>query len=90
MDRDSGVVYVQRAYANGLLKHTKTRLSTRAAPLEAKALEALDRLPSSESPILFPNARGGRIEFRSFGRRHWKPAQNRRESGSARPTRSNG
>ena len=25
--------------------------------------------------ILFPNARGGRIDFRSFGRRHWKPAQ---------------
>jgi integrase len=57
------------------LKHTKTRLSTRAVPLQAKALGALDLLPPSENPILFPNSRGGRIDFRSFGRRHWKPAQ---------------
>lgn len=75
VDRDAGVVYVRRAYANGKLKHTKTRLSNRAVPLQAKALEALDRLPHSENEILFPNARGGRIDFRSFGRRHWKPAQ---------------
>jgi Phage integrase family len=63
------------AYANGRLKQTKTRLSTRAVPLQAKALEALDRLPHSDSEILFPNTRGRRIDFRSFGRRHWKPAQ---------------
>ncbi len=44
-------------------------------PLQGKALEALDRLPDSASEILFPNARGGRVAFRSFGRRHWKPAQ---------------
>jgi integrase len=75
VDRDAGVVYVRRAYANGRLKHTKTRLSNRAVPLQAKALEALGRLPQSESEILFPNARGRRIDFRSFGRRHWKPAQ---------------
>ena len=75
IDRAAGVVYVRRAYANGRLKSTKTRLSNRAVPLQAKALEALDRLPLSESEILFPNARGGRIDFRSFGRRHWKPAQ---------------
>jgi len=54
-----------------VLKHTKTRLSTRAVPLQTIALEALDRLPLSEYPILFPNARGGRVDFRSFGRRHW-------------------
>jgi integrase len=75
IDRALGVVYVRRAYANGRLKHTKTRLSNRAVPLQAIALEALDRLPRSENPILFPNSRGGRIDFRSFGRRHWKPAQ---------------
>jgi hypothetical protein len=44
-------------------------------PLQAKAVEALGRLPHSESEILFRNARGRRIDFRSFGRRHWKPAQ---------------
>ena len=75
VDGRAGVVYVRRAYANGRLKHTKTRLSTRAVPLQAKALEALDRLPRSGNEILFPNARGGRIDFRVFGRRHWKPAQ---------------
>lgn len=75
VDRHAGVVYVRRAYANGRLKHTKTRLSNRAVPLQAKALDALDALPSSGNPILFPNSRGGRIDFRSFGRRHWKPAQ---------------
>src|SRR5580692_3239048 len=75
VDRELGVVYVRRAYANGRIKPTKTRLSNRAAPLQAKALEALDKLPPTENPILFPNARGGRIDFRVFGRRHWKPAQ---------------
>ena len=75
VDRELRVVYVRRAYANGRLKHTKTRLSNRAVPLQAIALEMLDRLPGSENPILFPNARGGRIDFRVFGRRHWKPAQ---------------
>jgi integrase len=68
IDRDLGVVYVRRAYANGRLKHTKTRLSTRAVPLQAIALEAFDRLLRSENPILFPNARGGRVDFRVFGR----------------------
>jgi integrase len=75
VDRELGVVYVRRAFANGRIKNTKTRLSTRAVPLQAKAVEALDRLPASVNPILFPNARGGRIDFRVFGRRHWRPAQ---------------
>jgi integrase len=75
IDRRLGVVYVRRAFANGRLKHTKTRLSNRAVPLQAKALDALDQLTPSENPILFPNARGKRIDFRSFGRCHWKPAQ---------------
>src|SRR6266550_2081511 len=75
LDRSAGVVYVRRAYANGRLKHTKTRLSNRAVPLQSIALEALDRLPALEGPLLFANSRGGYIDFRSFGRRHWKPAQ---------------
>ena len=75
IDRGLGVVYVRRAYANGRLKHTKTRLSNRAVPLQMKALQALDQLPLSVNAILFPNSRGGRIDFRVFGRRHWRPAQ---------------
>src|SRR5438876_2404881 len=77
VDRQLGIIHVRRAYANGRLKHTKTRLSTRAVPLQAKALEALDRLPMSDNPILFPNMRGGRIDFRIFGRKHWRPAQSK-------------
>jgi integrase len=62
IDRALGVVYVRRAFANGRLKNTKTRLSNRAVPLQAIALEALDRLPASENPLLFPNSRGGHID----------------------------
>jgi integrase len=76
VDRAAGVVQVRRAYANGRVKHTKTRLSRRAVPLQAIALEALDQLrPRYDSPLLFPNTRGGHLDFRNFNRRHWKPVQ---------------
>jgi integrase len=76
VDRRAGVVQIRRAYANGRVKQTKTRLSRRAVPLQATAVEALDQLrPRPDSPLLFPNARGGHLDFRNFNRRHWKPAQ---------------
>jgi integrase len=76
VDRTAGVVQIRRAYANGRVKHPKTRLSRRAVPLQAIALAALDQLPPrSESPLLFPNARGGYLDFRNFNRRQWKPVQ---------------
>jgi integrase len=76
VDRAAGVVQMRRAYANGRVKHPKTRLSRRAVPLQAIALDALDRLqPCAESPLLFPNARGGYLDFRNFNRRQWKPVQ---------------
>jgi integrase len=78
VDRGAGVVQIRRAYANGRVKHTKTRLSRRAVPLQAIALEALDELrPRADSPLLFPNASGGHLDFRNFSRRHWKPVQKR-------------
>ena len=40
VDRAAGVVQIRRAYANGRVKQTKTRLSRRAVPLQAIALEA--------------------------------------------------
>ena len=56
IDRAAGVVQIRRAYANGRVKHTKTRLSRRAVPLQAIALGALDQLrPRDDSPLLFPN-----------------------------------
>jgi integrase len=76
LDRAVAVVQVRRAFANGRVKQTKTRLSRRAVPLQAIALEALDQLPlRDDSPLLFPNTRGGHLDFRNFNRRHWKPAQ---------------
>ena len=57
-------------------KQTKTRLSRRAVPLQAIALDALDQLrPREDSPLLFPNTRGGHLDFRNFNRRHWRPVQ---------------
>jgi integrase len=76
VDRAAGVVQIRRAYANGRVKHTKTRLSRRAVPRQAIALEALDQLqPRGQSPLLFPNARGGYLDFRNLNRRQWKPVQ---------------
>jgi integrase len=76
IDRAARVVQIRRAYANGRVKHTKTRLSRRAVPLQAIAVEALDqRLSRQGSSLLFPNARGGYLDFRNFNRRHWKPVQ---------------
>jgi integrase len=76
IDRGAGVVQIRRAYANGRVKHTKTRLSRRAVPLQAIALKAMDQLPKpKDSPLLFPNAHGGYLDFRNFNRRHWKPVQ---------------
>ena len=76
VDRAAGVVQVRRAYANGRVKRTKTRLSRRAVPLQGIALEALAQLrPREDSPVLFPNADGGHLDFRNFNRRHWKPVQ---------------
>ena len=76
IDRAAGVVQIRRAYANGRVKHTKTRLSRRAVPLQAIAVEALEQLRSRQgSLLLFPNARGGYLDFRNFNRRHWKPVQ---------------
>jgi hypothetical protein len=44
-------------------------------PLQAKTLGALDRLPVSDDPIRFPNVRGRRIDFRTFGASTGGPAQ---------------
>src|SRR5438034_10442714 len=74
VDRAAGVVQVRRAYANGRVKQTKTRLSRRPVPLHAIALEAIDQpRPRDDSPLLVPNTRGGHLDFRNFNRRQWKP-----------------
>ena len=75
VDRDGGVVYVRRQLVRGRIKHTKTRRSVRAVPLQAAALAALDQLPDSDGPLLFPAVRGGYSDLHNFRARHWRPAQ---------------
>ena len=75
VDRAGGVVYVRRQLVRGQIKQTKTQRSVRAVPLQAIALEALDRRPASGSPILFPAPRGGYIDLHNFRARNWRPAQ---------------
>jgi hypothetical protein len=45
IDHQAGVLYVKRAFRNGRLKCPKTDASTRAVPLQAIALAALEELP---------------------------------------------
>jgi integrase len=75
VDRGGGVVYVRRQLVRGQIKHTKTRRSVRAVPLQAIALEALDQLPGSGGSLLFPAARGGYIDLHNFRAREWRPGQ---------------
>jgi integrase len=75
LDREARVVYVRRAFAHGRLKRPKTRRSLRSVPLQAIALEALERLPArSDTQLLFPAPRGGFLDLHNFRRRVWKPA----------------
>jgi len=75
VDREARVVYVRRAFTKGRLKCTKTEASRRAVPLQAIALDALERQPSSRHPLLFPGERGGYLDLHNFRDHHWKPAQ---------------
>src|SRR5579864_1123611 len=59
VDRKERVVFVRRSFTRRELKIPKTEASTRAVPLQARALDALDRIKhGSGSPLLFPGERG--------------------------------
>jgi integrase len=76
IEREARIVYVRRAYRNGRLKCPKTDGSLRAVPLQAVALEALDRLSRNHgSPLVFPAPGGGYLDLHNFRHRDWKPAQ---------------
>jgi integrase len=76
VDREARVVYVRRAFTKGRLKCTKTEASRRAVPLQAIALDAIERQPPSRrNPLLFPGERGGYLDLHNFRDHHWKPAQ---------------
>src|SRR5256886_2207958 len=75
IDRKARVVYVRRSFTRGELKIPKTEASTRAVPLQARALDALDRINSNGSPLLSPGERGGYLDIHHFRPYQWRPAQ---------------
>ncbi len=76
VDRDARVAYVHRAFTNGRVKCTKTEASVRAVPLQARALDALDRLPAEQATaLLFPSPSGAHLDLHNFRVRDWKPVQ---------------
>src|SRR3954468_3783511 len=75
IDRDQRVVYVRRSYTRGELKLPKTEGSLRAVPLQARALDALDRSTENDSPLVFPGDRGGYLDIPHFRPYQWRPAQ---------------
>ncbi len=76
VDRKERVVYVRRSFTRGELKIPKTEASMRAVPLQARALDALDRIKDGNgSPLLFPGERGGHLDIHHFRPYQWRPAQ---------------
>lgn len=76
IDRDERVAYVRRSFSKGRLRSTKTEASVRAVPLQTRALEAPERLPSGASgELLFVAPQGGYLDLHSFRSRDWKPAR---------------
>jgi integrase len=76
VDRKERVVYVRRSFTRGELKIPKTEASQRAVPLQARALDALDRITDGNgSPLLFPGERGGYLDVHHFRPFQWRPAQ---------------
>jgi integrase len=76
VDRKERVVYVRRSFTRGELKFPKTEASMRAVPLQARALEALDRIKDGNgSPLVFPGERGGYLDIHHFRPFQWRPAQ---------------
>jgi integrase len=75
IDREGRVAYIRRSFTKGVLKVPKTEASLRAVPLQARALDALDRLTENDSPLLFPGERGSYLDVH-----HFRPFQWRRRS----------
>jgi integrase len=67
INHEERAVYVRRSFTRRQLKLPKTEASLRAVPLQARALDALERLPvNEESPLLFPGERGGYLDIYNF------------------------
>jgi hypothetical protein len=66
---------VRRSFTRCELKFPKTDASMRAVPLQARALDALERIRDGNgSPLLFPGERGGYLDIHHFRPFQWCPA----------------
>jgi integrase len=75
VDRDAGVVTVERAFSYGQVKPVKTKGSRRRVPLPARAAAALELVPRRlDTRLVFPGSRGAHIDLRNWRKREWKPA----------------
>jgi integrase len=79
IDRDERVVYVRRSYTRGEVKLPKTEGSLRAVPLQARAIDALDRRPAQTRRSSSPASAAGTSTSITFvrtngGRRRKLPA----------------
>jgi len=76
VDRDERVVYVRRSFTKRELKHPKTEASMRAVPLQARALDALERIEDGNgSPRSFPASEAATPTSHHFRPFQWRPAQ---------------
>jgi integrase len=76
VDRKERIVLVRRSFTRRQLKIPKTEASTGAVPLQARALDALDRIQDANgSPLLFPGERGSYLDIHHFRPFQWRPAQ---------------
>jgi integrase len=76
IDHVGRVAYVNRSFGKGRLTSPKTEASRRAVPLQARALAALDQLPTGDAgDLLFRAEHGGYLDLHNLRNRNWKPAQ---------------
>lgn len=75
VDRDAGVLTVERAFSYGVVKAVKTKGSRRRVPLPTRAAAALELVPRRlDTRLVFPGPRGAHIDLRNWRKREWKPA----------------
>ena len=76
VDRQEGVLRVERAFSYGQVKAVKTKGSRRRVPLPARAAAALELVPRRlDRRLVFPGPRGAQLStLRNWRKREWKPA----------------
>ena len=75
VDRQAGVLTIERAFSYGQVKAVKTKGSRRRVPLPARAAAALELVPRRlDTRLVFPGPRGAHIDLKNWRKREWKPA----------------